>query len=61
MWVCDECAAKQILDGRAKPLAEVWGPNDYPWKPDGKCELCGAKGYVANNPTVIGDRCYAQD
>lgn len=51
-WACDKCGAEAVLSGKVRPLAEVWGPNNHPWKPDGKCEVCGEVGYVANHPGI---------
>jgi len=40
MYLCDRCAAMRVNDGTMKPLSEVYGANDIPWK-RGQCDDCG--------------------
>jgi hypothetical protein len=40
-------------NGTARPLVKIWGPNNYPWKPDSKCEVCGTLvDSVTDNPDI---------
>lgn len=47
MYLCDTCAAAKVLQGLMRPLNEVWGANNIPWKV-GNCDECGSKENIQN-------------
>jgi len=43
-WFCMKCMAKKVRENKIRPLTQVFGPNESPFKHcrDGyRCGLCG--------------------
>lgn len=51
MNICDECAAKEVITGRARPYIQVYGPNNTCYC-NGTCEMCGKNERIAYHPDI---------
>lgn len=56
MYLCDACIAKLVNQGRLRPLAQIWGANNIPFK-KGICKNCGNEDNLSSVPDyeIIND------
>lgn len=52
MYLCNSCGAKLVSSGKIKPLVEIWGANNVPWKIC-DCENCHSKERCMEYPDAI--------
>jgi hypothetical protein len=50
-WICDECAARYVNAG-GRPLNQIWGANQVPFKLDRPCGECGKVTSVVWYPMI---------
>ena len=51
MYLCDLHGAVIVNRGKARPLVEVWGANNIPWKRC-KCEYCKEESNCSPHPGI---------
>jgi len=49
MYLCDACGARLVVAGKCRPLVEIWGANQIPWRRI-DCANCGSYENCMNHP-----------
>jgi len=40
MWLCDSCGASLVIEKKIKPLNDIFGVNNIPFKVNEQCDKC---------------------
>lgn len=54
MRYCYACVAESVVAGKARPLAELYGPNNVPGVVPGRCGRCDKESLVIPHPDMDG-------